>query len=127
MKPRIMYIEQKTGESRAWIGRVTFSRTGKTIYCRDMAFTRLKKGGIYGNHYGYKKSAYEDWVNNNIGDGSGYCPGHIGEFWISGPKKDGTDRLSTRMPIIEIDEDVREEYWLKIRKRPDLINETQIA
>jgi hypothetical protein len=38
------------------------------------------------------------------------------KYWISGPRKDGQDRLypqSTR--LIEIDEDVRAEYWKTIR------------
>jgi hypothetical protein len=40
-------------------------------------------------------------------------------YWVSGPKKDGTDRLyGERLPI-EIDEDVREEYWTTIRGEPE--------
>ena len=39
------------------------------------------------------------------------------EFWISGCKKRGGDRLYGG--IIEIDEDVREEYWVSIRGMPD--------
>lgn len=40
------------------------------------------------------------------------------EYWISGPKKRGGDRLygSGR---VEIDDDVREEYWTKIRNQPE--------
>lgn len=35
------------------------------------------------------------------------------EYWISGCKRDGTDRLYAGM--VEIDEDVAEEYWGDIR------------
>jgi hypothetical protein len=38
------------------------------------------------------------------------------EFWISGPRKDGQDRLypeSTQ--AVEVDADVAEEYWRDIR------------
>lgn len=40
------------------------------------------------------------------------------EYWISGCKKDGTDALYSTP--VEIDEDVRQEYWSDIRNRPDL-------
>ncbi len=37
------------------------------------------------------------------------------EYWISGCKKDGTDRLyGERLPI-HIDVDIQEEYWKEIR------------
>jgi hypothetical protein len=39
--------------------------------------------------------------------------------WISGPRKDGTDRLYKSNWPVEIDEDVREEYWTEIRKKPE--------
>jgi len=38
-------------------------------------------------------------------------------YWISGCKKDGRDRLYPG--IIEIDDDVREEYWTGIRGMPE--------
>jgi hypothetical protein len=34
-------------------------------------------------------------------------------YWISGPKKDGTDRLYGG--VVEIDEDARVDYWTEIR------------
>ncbi len=44
-RSRIMYIEYKgdglTGPAR--IGRVTFSKTGGTVYYRDKAFQSLKR------------------------------------------------------------------------------------
>src|SRR5258707_857809 len=46
MKPRITYIERKAGSliGTAWIGRVTFNRTGRTNYYRDQAFRRIVGG-----------------------------------------------------------------------------------
>jgi hypothetical protein len=120
MKPRIMYIEQKTGEARAFIGRVTFSKSGKTLYYRNLAFVPSGGRGIFGNHVGYERQAYDAWVNAKLGDVP--TPPYE-EFWISGPKKDGGDRwhgIGTT-PVIHIDEDVREEYWLSIRERPEWV------
>ena len=51
MKSRLMYVELKTGYSDngpAWIGRASFSKTGRTIYFNGQAF---QGGRIGGNHY----------------------------------------------------------------------------
>ena len=41
------------------------------------------------------------------------------EYWISGPKRNGADSLyATNIPV-SIDEDAREEYWIKIRRKPE--------
>jgi hypothetical protein len=98
-KTRIMYIERKadnlTGPAR--IGRVTYSKTGATIYYRGQQFRSLKGSGFKANYYEVKTGE---------------------EYWISGPRKDGRDSLyPTNIPT-EIDEDVRNESWTKIRKRP---------
>ena len=93
-----MYIERKAGEltGEARIGRVSFSKTGKTIYYQDKTFRSLKGSGFKSNYI--EIHSKED-------------------YWISGPKKDGSDRLySGRSPIV-IDEDVTEEYWTQIRGR----------
>jgi hypothetical protein len=97
MTPRIMYIERKAGQltGEARIGRVTFLKTGRTIYYRGKAFRRLK---------GFKANYYE------VESGE--------EYWISGPHKDGLDRPYGERVRIEIDEDVREEYWTSIRQMP---------
>lgn len=92
-----MYIEHKGGEliGTARIGRVTFSRTGCTLYYRDQTFQSLKGQGFKANYY-----------EVSTGD----------QYWISGPKRDGSDRLyGERLPI-GIDEDVADEYWKLIRK-----------
>lgn len=50
---RIMYIECKggglTGDAR--IGRVTFSKTGRTLYYRGQRFQSLKGAGFKSNYY----------------------------------------------------------------------------
>jgi len=97
-KSRIMYIERKQEslDGPARIGRVTFSKTGRTLEYRGQKFQKSKSG--------YK------WNHLDIETGDHY--------WISGPRKDGLDRLhpQSSQPV-EIDEDVREEYWTKIRGR----------
>ena len=101
MKPRIMYIECKAGAlsgGEARIGRVTFSKTGQTIYYTGRTFHKIPGGGFKANYY---EEASRD------------------EYWISGPRKDGKDRLyGERVPVV-IDEDVRDEYWTEIRNLPD--------
>jgi len=95
---RIMYIERKAGNltGPARIGRVTYSKTGATIYYRGKAFRSLK-GGFKANYYDVE-----------TGD----------EYWISGPRKDGLDALYPTNIAPEVDADVSDEYWNIIRKRP---------
>lgn len=92
-----MYIENKstglTGEAR--IGRVYFSKTGKTLYYKYLKFRSLK-----GN--GYKSNYYEV----NSGD----------EYWISGPRKDMQNRLYGGNKDVAIDSDVKEKLRELIKK-----------
>jgi hypothetical protein len=99
--PRIMYIEYKGDglHGSARIGRVTFTRTGATLRYGGKSFARLGGTGF--------KANYSDTETGE-------------QYWISGPRKDGTDRLYKSDWPVEIDEDVREEYWTEIRKRPEL-------
>jgi hypothetical protein len=95
-RERIMYIERKSeglwGPAR--IGRVSFNRTGKTLTYQGHRFARAE---------GFKSNFYDVETGE--------------EYWISGCKRRGGDALySTR---VEIDEDVREEYWLRIRGEPE--------
>jgi hypothetical protein len=103
MRTRIMYIEDKSdgliGPAR--IGRVSFSKSGRTLYYSGRSFRSL--GG------GYKANYYDV----ETGD----------EFWISGPRRDGRDRLYDERIPVEIDHDVRREYWTEVRGRPDLASE----
>lgn len=104
MKPRIMYIELKThpvghnDRGPARIGRATFSKTGRTIYYRGLKLQRGRPTSC-GNYY-----------DADSGD----------EYWVSGPKKNGEDRYPWgKAAPVEIDEDVREEYWTTIRNQPE--------
>jgi hypothetical protein len=114
--PRIMYIECKGGGFRedqfgnvkvgenaglhgsARIGRVSFSRTGATVHYDGKSFQSLKGSGFKANYFDLETGE---------------------QYWISGPRKDGTDRLYKSNWPVEIDEDVREEYWTEIRKKPE--------
>ena len=101
MLTRIMYIEYKgeglTGEAR--IGRVTFSKTGKSVHYNGKTFQTLNGTGFKANYF-------------DVDTGEHY--------WISGCKKDGGDRLYGERTPIYIDEDVRVEYWTEIRNLPSL-------
>jgi hypothetical protein len=96
-QPRIMYIESKSNglSGPARIGRVTFSKTGKTIYYAGRTFQSLNGRGFKANYF-------------DVATGE--------QFWISGCKKRGGDRLYGR--TIQIDDDVREAYWTTIRELP---------
>jgi hypothetical protein len=102
---RIMYIECKagglTGDAR--IGRVTFSKTGRTLYYGGQTFQSLKGAGFKSNYY---------------------CVETGEDYWISGPKRKGGDALYGGSTPIEIDEDVRTEYWRDIRRQPERAHET---
>jgi hypothetical protein len=88
VKPRIMYIELKTGYSDdgpAWIGIVEFSKSGRTAYFNGHAFKHAGKG-----HYG------------DIETGENY--------WISGVKKNGEDRHRFGKGKIQIDKAIVDDY-----------------
>ena len=95
---RIMYIEYKGDDivGPARIGRVTFSKSGKSVHYRGKKFGGLRA-------YGFKAN-YVDVETRE-------------QYWISGCKKDGTDALYST--TVEIDDDVREEYWTRIRHKPE--------
>ena len=95
-RSRIMYIEDKSNglEGDARIGRVYFSKTGKTLYYRGLKFQSLKGSGFKANYY-------------EVESGN--------EFWISGPRKDQNDRLYGGNRGVKVDEDVKEEYEAYIK------------
>ena len=103
-KSRIMYIESKTESLNgpARIGRVAFSKTGLTLYYKGREFQKFQ---------GYKANHFDVETRD--------------KYWISGPRRDGEDRLYVSNLPVEIDEDVREEYWTEIRKKPDLKHKSQ--
>lgn len=99
MKTRIMYIESKrdglVGPAR--IGRVSFSKTGATLFYAGRSFSSLKGRGFKSNYF-------------DIDTGEHY--------WISGPKKNGQDSLYATHARAVVDADVHEEYWAMIRGLP---------
>lgn len=94
MKSRIMYIECKSGglNGKGRIGRVTFSKTGATLYYDGKSFQSLKGG--------YKRNYFDVETGE--------------DYWISGPKKSGGDRLYGGDAEF-VDADCAEEYWTEIR------------
>jgi hypothetical protein len=100
MRSRLIYIEDKTEglSGPARIGRVGFSRTGRTIYYRGQAFQPLAGQGYKANYSDERSGAW---------------------YWISGCRKDGCDSLYPQ--VVAIDEDVREEYWLTLRRLPECV------
>ena len=74
MKTELKYIELVNGFSHdgpAWIGLASFSKSGKTVYFDGKAFQRVGSDRTGGN-----------FVDIESGD----------EYWISGVKKDMSDR-----------------------------------
>lgn len=103
-KSQIKYIEYKgdgiVGPGR--IGRVTFSKTGKTISYCGKQFQSLKGFGFKANFF-------------DVDTGE--------KYWISGCRRDGNDALYPN--VIEIDAEVQEEYWTEIRGLPERVGDTQ--
>ena len=92
-----MYIEDKSADLNgpARIGRVTFSKSGRSVHYQGRTFQSLKGGGFKANYFDVDTGEH---------------------FWITGPRKDGADRLYTESSKpVEIDPDVETEYWRDIR------------
>ena len=100
MASRIMYVEDKSGglTGPARIGRVAFSKSGRTIEYAGRRFRSLKGSGFKANYFDVETGEH---------------------FWISGCRKDGADRLYAGGAPVEIDDDVRDEYWTSIRGQPE--------
>jgi hypothetical protein len=103
-KTRIMYIECKAGalQGTARIGRVTYSKSGRSLSYAGCTFVSLDGQGFKANY-----------LNTTTGE----------DYWISGAKKRGGDRLYGTGHV-GIDEDVREEYWTEIRGTPELAKQS---
>lgn len=102
-----MYIESSAEQVPhvARIGRVRFSKTGKTLYYGGKSFGRLGGMGMY------RSNNYFDLAPRE-------------QYRITGCRRDGRDRSDGRNAPVEIDEDVREEYWTEIRGQPERKHET---
>jgi hypothetical protein len=94
MAHRVMYVELKSGYSGedgpARIGRVRFSKTGRTLYYRGLRLQTLRGGGLMTANY----------IDVGTGD----------EYWVSGVKRNGQDRHRFGRGPVEIDADARDEY-----------------
>jgi hypothetical protein len=89
MKPRLLYVELKTGYNStgpAWIGLGHFSKTGRTIYFDGKAF----EGGRIG-------SMHRELLTGDY-------------YWISGVKKDMTDRHWIGSGKIGVDRTIHADY-----------------
>lgn len=95
-RSRIMYIESKSEglEGDAVIGRVYFSKSGKTLYYKGLRFQSLKGAGFKANYFETESGDF---------------------YWISGPRKDQNDRLYGGNQGVLVDDDVRDEYEVLIR------------
>ena len=101
MRTEIKYLELKSGFSGngpAWIGLVSFSKSGKTIYFDGKAFQRMGSARIQGN-----------FMDIESGD----------EYWISGVKKDLSDRHKFGGGKILVEKRILSEY-LQIIEKPEL-------
>ena len=90
MQSEMRYIELKTGHSDdgpAWIARVAFSKTGRTVYFNGKELQR--RNGVSGNHIDAQSDE---------------------EYWISGVKKSGTNRHTYGRGKIVVQHDVLEEF-----------------
>ena len=115
---RIMYLENKGGGTvQCWgvetvsggsltgparIGRVTFSKTGRSLYYNGQTFHKA-----------------EQFKANYVCEQTGES------YWISGPKKRGGDALYATNIKTRIDDDVRFEYWTSIRNSPERAKEAE--
>jgi hypothetical protein len=91
MRRRVMYVEHKPAahneDGAAWIGWVTFSKTGRTVYTRGLRLQRWP-GLFCGNH-----------LDRDTGE----------KYWVSGVKRRGSNRLYGNAPV-EVEPDARAEY-----------------
>ncbi|HLG14819.1 MAG TPA: hypothetical protein VJH03_10010 [Blastocatellia bacterium] len=98
MKPIVKYIEHKPAEhtdrATAWIARVWPSSSGRTLYFNDMALKR--------------SSGYD----------SNHCDLVSGEdYWVSGVKKNGSNRHSNGGGPIYIEKSLVEWYEAYVHEK----------
>jgi hypothetical protein len=98
----LRYVELKSGHSDdgpAWIGYVTSSKTGRTLYFNGRGLMKLKgqRRGESGGNY----------VDMETGE----------SFWISGVKKNGEDRHWAGSGRVLVEAAALSEYLEKIRAK----------
>ncbi|MEL6724078.1 MAG: hypothetical protein AAFP81_11915 [Pseudomonadota bacterium] len=89
---RIMFIELKTGfadDGPAWIAKVRFSKSRRSVFFQDKELLSVGGSGISGN-----------FVDVKSGE----------EYWVSGVKKNGQDRHSAGHGPVHIDPSIKTEY-----------------
>ncbi len=98
---RIMYVERKDQNGLDGPGRIGW-----------VELSRSRRAYLYGGKRLQKVVCFKhNCVEAETGE----------MFWVSGPKKNGEDKLYGG--VVEIDEDAREEYWRRIRGQPERITE----
>jgi hypothetical protein len=100
---RIMYVENKCGglNGDGRIGWVELSRTGRTYHYAGRRLLKTKSGYKY------------NCVDEETGE----------RYWVSGPHRDGADKLYGG--VVQIDADARVQYWTAIREQPALVALTE--
>ena len=97
---KLMYIECKSegldGPGR--IGWVELSKSRRTFHYAGKQLQKTKSG--------YKYNCFDTESGEH--------------YWVSGPKKNGQDKLYGG--VVEIDEDARQEYWTVVRKQPQNVH-----
>lgn len=91
-RERIMYVELKSGfadDGPAWIDRVRFSKSGRSVYFQGRELLNIGGSGIRGNHMDVETRE---------------------EFWVSGVKKNRADRHWAGGGPVEINPAIRVEY-----------------
>jgi hypothetical protein len=102
---RIMYVECKArgldGEGR--IGWVTLSKSRRSYWYQGRELAKTKSGYKY------------NCVDMQTGE----------PWWVSGPRRDGADKLYGG--VVQIDDDARVEYWTAIRRMPSRVADSEYA
>ena len=92
MSEKLIYVELKSGYSDdgpAWIGRAEYSKSGRTIDFNGQAFQSAKGAGVGANYYDVESRD---------------------EYWISGVKKNESDRHWAGKGMVQIDEECVEAF-----------------
>lgn len=106
MSTQLLYVELKSGFSDngpAWIGRGAFTRSRRTVYFNGWALHKVKGNGV--NHIDAETGSF---------------------YWVSGVKKDGTDRYKFGGGKIFINEELVGEY-LKLRELQKLPHNYEVT
>lgn len=88
----MMYVELKSntgGGGPAWITRVEFSKSGRSVWFRGRELRNIGGRGARGNYLDVQSGE---------------------EYWVSGVKRRGSNRHWSGGGAIEIDPSVHEEY-----------------